>query len=42
MPTHTDPVKTAITEARRAQILDAAVKVFAEKGFDKATVKDVA
>ena len=42
MSTRTDPVKTAIIEARRAQIMDAAVEVFAEKGFDNATVKDVA
>jgi len=40
--TNTDPVKEAITEARRAQILDAAGEVFAEKGFHSATIRDVA
>lgn len=42
MTTNNDPVKEAITEARRTQILDAAVHVFAEKGFHKATIRDVA
>jgi len=42
MSVNADPVKAAMTEARRNQILDAAVEVFAEKGFDQATVKDVA
>jgi AcrR family transcriptional regulator len=37
-----DPVKEAMAEARRNQILDAAVQVFAEKGFHRATIKDVA
>ena len=31
-----------IVEDRREQILDAAVRVFAEKGFDRATNKDIA
>ncbi|MFQ5612820.1 MAG: TetR/AcrR family transcriptional regulator [Anaerolineae bacterium] len=38
----TDPIREAMTEARRAQILDAAVRVFAEKGFHRATIKDIA
>ena len=42
LTTNPDPVKEAITEARRTQILDAAGQVFAEKGFHSATVKDVA
>jgi AcrR family transcriptional regulator len=37
-----DPIREAITGARRAQILDAAVQVFAQKGFHRATVKDIA
>ena len=37
-----DPVKTKLIAARRDQILDAATKVFAEKGFHRATIKDVA
>lgn len=31
-----------VVEDRREQILDAAVRVFADKGFDKATNKDIA
>lgn len=42
MPVNTDPVREAITEARRTQILQAAIQVFAEKGFHRATIKDVA
>jgi AcrR family transcriptional regulator len=42
MPANTDPVREAITEARRSQILEAAVQVFAEKGFHQAKIKDVA
>jgi AcrR family transcriptional regulator len=41
-----DPIKTALQEqlaaARREQILDAAVKVFAQKGFHLTTIKDIA
>jgi len=37
-----DPIKEAITGARKTQILDAASQVFAEKGFHRATIKDVA
>jgi TetR/AcrR family fatty acid metabolism transcriptional regulator len=40
------PMKDAIQEqliaARRAQILDAAAKVFAQKGFHATTIKDIA
>lgn len=42
MTEKSDPVRDAVTEARRAQILEAAVDIFSQKGFDKATVKDVA
>lgn len=41
-----DPIKAALQEqlaaARREQILDAAVKVFAQKGFHLTTIKDIA
>ncbi|GCE15374.1 TetR/AcrR family transcriptional regulator [Tengunoibacter tsumagoiensis] len=41
-----DPVKASLQEqlavARRAQILDAAIKVFAQKGFHTTTIKDIA
>src|SRR5438552_18710921 len=37
-----DPIQALLGKARRAQILDAATKVFAEKGFHRATVKDIA
>lgn len=42
MVTESDPAREALTEARRAQILEAAIQVFAEKGFHGATVRDVA
>lgn len=42
MPKISASARRALTEARRQQILDAAVKVFAEKGFDRATIADVA
>src|SRR5271157_4472806 len=38
----TDPVREQLVTARRNQILDAATKVFAAKGFHRATIKDVA
>lgn len=38
----TDPVQAQLIAARKNQILDAAAKVFAEKGFSRATIKDVA
>lgn len=37
-----DPVKAQLITARRNQILDAATKVFAEKGFHPTTIKDIA
>lgn len=37
-----DPIQEQLITARRNQILDAATKVFAEKGFQRATVHDVA
>lgn len=38
----TDSIQEQLIAARKNQILDAAVKVFAEKGFHRATIKDVA
>jgi len=40
--TQIDPIQAQVAAARRTQILDAATKVFAEKGFHSATIKDVA
>jgi AcrR family transcriptional regulator len=37
-----DPIQEQLIQARRDQILKAAVAVFAEKGFQKATIRDVA
>lgn len=37
-----DPIREQLIEARRNQILDAAATVFAEKGFHRATTKDIA
>lgn len=37
-----DPVQALLITARRNQILDAATRVFAEKGFHRATIKDIA
>jgi AcrR family transcriptional regulator len=37
-----DALQQQILEARRALILDAATRVFAEKGFHRATIKDIA
>src|SRR6266567_4786272 len=37
-----DPIQERVTAARRKQILDAATQVFAEKGFHRATIKDIA
>jgi AcrR family transcriptional regulator len=42
MPARQDPVKKQLVEARRQQILDAAAAVFADKGFDRATTREVA
>lgn len=37
-----DPIQELVVAARRKQILDAATQVFAEKGFHRATVKEIA
>ncbi len=37
-----DPIQEILVSARREQILDAATTVFAEKGFHRATIKDIA
>ncbi len=37
-----DPIRAQLIAARRNQILDAATKVFAEKGFHPTTIKDIA
>lgn len=37
-----DPLRAARVDARRSQILDAAVKVFASKGFHQATIREIA
>jgi AcrR family transcriptional regulator len=37
-----DNIREQLTEARRAQILDAAAAVFAGKGYHRATTKDIA
>jgi AcrR family transcriptional regulator len=42
MPATQDPIRQQLVEARRNQILDAAAAVFAEKGFHRATTKDIA
>ncbi len=42
MMTDKNPVKHAMMQARQRQILEAAVTVFAEKGYHRATIKDIA
>lgn len=37
-----DPIQTMLVAARRTQILDAAITVFSEKGFHRATIKEIA
>jgi AcrR family transcriptional regulator len=37
-----DPVQVLLITARRNQILDAATRVFADKGFHRSTIKDIA
>ncbi len=41
MPDH-DPIRQKLADARRQQILDAATEIFAEKGFHRATIQDIA
>jgi TetR/AcrR family fatty acid metabolism transcriptional regulator len=38
----TDPIQQQLINARKNQILDAAARVFASKGFHAATIKDIA
>ncbi len=42
MPKFKDSARRAFVEERQAQILNAAMKVFAKKGFERATIKDIA
>ena len=42
MTSKTDPIHAQLVDARRNQILDAATKVFADKGFHLATIRDIA
>ncbi len=42
MPRLTENARRALVEERQAQVLAAAVRVFSEKGFDRATIQDVA
>ena len=37
-----DPIRRQLIEARRTQIIDAAARVFAEKGFQRATTREIA
>jgi AcrR family transcriptional regulator len=37
-----DPIRQQLIEARRSQILDAAARVFAKKGFHRATTREIA
>lgn len=40
--TTSDPIREQLIQARREQVLDAAAVVFADKGFDRATTKEIA
>lgn len=37
-----DPIQEQLAQARQHQILQAAINVFAEKGFHRATIRDIA
>ena len=37
-----DPIQAQLVAVRRNQILDAATRVFAEKGYSRATIRDIA
>jgi len=39
---HQDPIRQQLIEARRNQILDAAARVFADRGYHRATTKHIA
>src|SRR5262245_53415234 len=41
-PPRLDPLQAQLIEARRKQILDAATKVFGEKGFHPTTIRQIA
>ena len=41
MTKHPDPIQTMLVAARRTT-LDAAITVFSEKGFHRATIKEIA
>ncbi len=42
MPDPQNPIQELVITARRNQILDAATQVFAQKGFHRATIKEIA
>ncbi len=42
MTKNPDPIQAMLIAARRTQILDAAITVFSEKGFHRATIKEIA
>src|SRR5260370_12063495 len=42
MPDPQNPIQELVITARRNQILDAATEVFAQKGFHRATIKEIA
>ncbi len=42
MPKIKDSARQALVEERKSQILSAAAKVFAQKGFERATIADIA
>ena len=42
MVDHQDPIRQQLIEARRNQILDAAARVFADRGYHRATTKHIA